>query len=138
MYNIDLNVVEIIYNGLIFLPSNYWQLLCSFFLLTILINSVVLYKQSEIDGKIIVFWKLNSMIYITILFITFFGTPMVSILSYMPTSKDAKRVDVSSAYTLLVHILWCAILCKLLLLPIYYNSKVTMAKKQKYSCKETY
>ena len=101
MCKIDLKVVKVIYDGLTFLLFDYWQLISPFVLSVIVINSVMVFKASEIDGKVIDFWKISSMIYIVIAFIVLFGAPMISVLSYISTSRVTNTDEVNSVYTLI-------------------------------------
>ena len=117
MFNIDLKLVHHVYEGILFLPYNYWQLLCPLVLSNVVINIVILYKQNTIDKHLLDVWKFTSMIYIVIVTITLFGTPVVSVLSHM---KNERIFDAHSVITLWTYLFWSAIVFKLMLIPIYY------------------
>ena len=123
-------MVKVIYNGVTYLPSDYWQLLSLFFLSTMAINAVMLFEPSKIDVKVIDFWMISSMIYIVIVFIVLFVTPMISVLSYISTSRDTDTIDVDSVYSLWIYLLWSAIVYKIMLIPLYYICNVTLDKSK--------
>ena len=87
MFNIDLKLVHHVYEGILFLPYNYWQLLCPLVLSNVVINIVILYKQNTINKQLLDVWKVTSMIYVVILAISLFGTPVVSVLTHMKTVR---------------------------------------------------
>ena len=136
MCKIDLKVVKVIYDGLTFLLFDYWQLISPFVLSVIVINSVMVFKASEIDGKVIDFWKISSMIYIVIAFIVLFGAPMISVLSYISTSRVTNTDEANSLYTLWIYLLWSAIAYKIMLLPLYYICNVALEKSKNASAKK--
>ena len=138
MCKIDLKVVKVIYDGLTFLLFDYWQLISPFVLSVIVINSVMVFKASEIDGKVIDFWKISSMIYIVIAFIVLFGAPMISVLSYISTSRVTNTDEANnSVYTLWIYLLWSAIVYKIMLIPLYYICNVVLDKSKTVSAKKT-
>ena len=137
MCKIDLKVVKVIYDGLTFLLFDYWQLISPFVLSVIVINSVMVLKSSEIDGKVIDFWKISSMIYIVIAFIVLFGAPMISVLSYISTSRVTSTDEANSLYTLWIYLLWSAIVYKIMLIPLYYICNVAFDKSKTVSAKKT-
>ena len=137
MCKIDLKVVRVIYDGLTFLLFDYWQLISPFVLSVIVINSVMMFKASEIDGNVIDLWKISSMIYIVIAFIVLFGAPMISVLSYISTSRVTNTDEAYSVYTLWIYLLWSAIVYKIMLIPLYYICNFTLDKSKTGSAKKT-
>ena len=137
MCKIDLKVVKVIYDGLTFLLFDYWKLISPFVLSVIVINSVMVFKANEIDGKVIEFWKISSMIYIVIAFIVLFGAPMISVLSYISTSRVTNTDEANSVYTLWIYLLWSAITYKIMLIPLYYICNVVLDKSKTVSAKKT-
>ena len=137
MSKIDLKVAKVIYDGLTFLLFDYWQLISPFVLSVIVINSVMVFKASEIDGKVVDFWKISSMFYIVIAFIVLFGAPMISVLSYISTSRATNTDEANSIYTLWIYLLWSAIVYKIMLIPLYYICNVAFDKSKTVSAKKT-
>ena len=138
MSKIDLKVAKVIYDGLTFLLFDYWQLISPFVISVIVINSVMMFKASEIDGNVIDLWKISSMIYIVIAFIVLFGAPMISVLSYISTSRVTNTDEANnSVYTLWIYLLWSAIVYKIMLMPLYYICNVALDKSKTVSAKKT-
>ena len=119
MFNIDLNLQKQIYEGILFLPYNYWQLFCPLVISNIVINIFILFKQTTINKYLLDVWRLNSMLYIVILTISLFGTPLISVLSHMKNERNP-IFDAYSVITLWIYLLWSAIMFKIMLMPIYY------------------
>ena len=119
MFNIDLNLLKQIYEGILFLPYNYWQLFCPLVISNIVMNIVILYKQTIINKYLFDVWKLNSMFYIVILTMSLFGTPVISISSHM--NNERKPIfDAHSVITFWIYLFWSAIMFKIMLMPTYY------------------
>ena len=119
MLNIDLNLLQTIYEGILFLPYNYWQLFCPLVLSNVIITIFILYNPTKINNHLVDVWRLNSTIYIVILTISLYGTPIVSVLTHMKNEKNP-MFDAASVITLWIYLFWSAIMFKIMLMPIYY------------------
>ena len=119
MATIDLALCSKIFEAIWTKNADRWYLWTVIVTLIFLVNTIFYSRVCEKNGYLFVVWKAITMVYITLIFSSLFGIPMIVILEYLE-QLDNHHVDVDIVITSWLYIFWIAIVFKILILPTYY------------------
>ena len=119
MASIDLCLYCTLFGILWVVASEYRYLWSGFASLLILANIFLCAGVGDCTGCLISFWQGVIMIYIILLFIGWFGIPMLMILDYIERI-DKSDFDIDAPVPTWWYIVWCGIMITIMILPFYY------------------